>query len=90
MKKLEILDLRNNHLTSLPQSLWKLSSLKILNHRNNNLGLGSLPDSLKEMHALQFLSLEGNSELGKKSIELGGYSEHPRNKNMIKNFLETV
>jgi Leucine-rich repeat (LRR) protein len=60
LRALETLDLAQNHLTSLPQSLGRLSSLREL-HLSCNAGLGTLNGSsiftLANLHTLDIFQI---------------------------------
>jgi len=55
---LEILDLSGNHLSSLPDDLWKLSKLRILFCSNNN--FTRLPDILGKCSQLSMVGFKAN------------------------------
>jgi len=59
--KLSVLDFSNNKLTEFPEDLTclSLSSLSEIHAQNN--AIGSLPASIKNVHALKVLNLEGNA-----------------------------
>uniref|UniRef100_A0A7N8WIY5 Leucine rich repeat and sterile alpha motif containing 1 n=1 Tax=Mastacembelus armatus TaxID=205130 RepID=A0A7N8WIY5_9TELE len=56
---LQVLDLHENKLISLPEDIGKLTSLQILNVEKNHLKF--LPDSIGDLRLLQTLNLKGNS-----------------------------
>jgi Leucine-rich repeat (LRR) protein len=57
-EKIVMLDLGNNQLTSLPESLGNLTALRVLDLGNNQ--LTSLPESLGNLTALTSLDLSDN------------------------------
>ncbi|XP_078406532.1 E3 ubiquitin-protein ligase LRSAM1 isoform X3 [Cetorhinus maximus] len=58
LSMLKILDLHDNHLTSLPEDMGQLVSLQVLNVEQNHLKF--LPNSLSTLAQLQTLNLKGN------------------------------
>src|SRR5687767_1024256 len=54
----EILILRNQNLTALPQSIGQFTNLRVLNLANNQ--LKTLPDEIGKLQALEELILENN------------------------------
>jgi len=57
---LEYLDLGNNLLTTLPESIGNLRNLKELNIRNNK-GFTTIPSSIGQLTNLKFLSFHGDN-----------------------------
>jgi hypothetical protein len=55
---LEILDLSNNQLQTLPNELWKLKKLKIIFASNNH--FETLPESLGECESLEMIGFKAN------------------------------
>ena len=56
------LDLNFLGLTTLPEALWKLTALRLLDLQNNQ--FTTLPEVLGQLTALQMLFLHGNPALG--------------------------
>jgi len=58
--ELEVLQLSDNELTSLPASLCKLSSLKRLYVNYNKLDFDGIPSGIGKLSALEVFSAHGN------------------------------
>lgn len=58
LNTIRVLDVHNNELRSLPDSIGELDSLQVLNLENNK--LSKLPNSIGHLHLLQTLHLKGN------------------------------
>ncbi|XXG42656.1 hypothetical protein AAC387_Pa01g2881 [Persea americana] len=64
MKELQVLDLRNNSLSSgIPDEIGNLANISLLALSLNNL-IGGIPASIKQMERLHKLRLDGNSLFG--------------------------
>lgn len=58
LPNLEVLVLENNHLTTIPFTIYKAQKLRIISLRGNN--LTRLPDSISQLENLSILDLTGN------------------------------
>ena len=58
MSHLKRLDLSNNHLSGLPDSIGKLNNLNYLNLAKND--LKSLPNTIKKLNSLERFDISGN------------------------------
>lgn len=58
LSNIRVLDIHNNEIKSLPESIGELESLQVLNLENNK--LSKLPNSIGNLSRLQTLHLKGN------------------------------
>ncbi|XP_023653120.2 E3 ubiquitin-protein ligase LRSAM1 [Paramormyrops kingsleyae] len=68
---LKVLDLHENHLTSLPEDIGQLKLLQVLNAEKNQIKV--LPESIGDLHLLQTLNMKSNL-LSELPSTLGGLS----------------
>uniref|UniRef100_A0A3B3R014 Leucine rich repeat and sterile alpha motif containing 1 n=1 Tax=Paramormyrops kingsleyae TaxID=1676925 RepID=A0A3B3R014_9TELE len=68
---LKVLDLHENHLTSLPEDIGQLKMLQVLNAEKNQIKV--LPESIGDLHLLQTLNMKSNL-LSELPSTLGGLS----------------